>query len=334
MALNIAVIGAGIAGLTCAKQLQDRGFEVMVFDKSRGLGGRVSTRRLHHTRVDHGLPFWEIQGPFSSKLTQGLAAKKLLHTWGDRLYYQHPEGNLSRFPTAQRYITPDGINAIAKVLAARLKVQRQFRAIKLTVDPATQVWQIDSKNDSIQAEAVVLAIPAPQAIDLLTASTLDILPKLHQVSFHPCITVMAGYDRDFPALGWQALKLKGDRDLAWIIRDSSKYSHPSQPAFVFHSTPEFAHHYLDATDLEPAQSKLLHQAAQQIQPEFASPQWVQIHRWRYARTHQPLNQPYLLAQTPLPLICCGDWCLGDSVEAALQSGLTAAQTFSTILLER
>lgn len=332
MALDIAVIGAGVAGLTCAKQLQDRGFDVVVLDKSRGLGGRVATRRLHNTRVDHGLPFWEIQGPFSSKLTQGLAAKKLLQPWGDRLYQMRDDNSLVRLPSAQRYITPDGINAIAKVLAARLKVQRQFRAIKLTVDPAAQIWHIDSENDSIQAQGVVLAIPAPQAIDLLTASALDILPKLHEVSFHPCITVMAGYDRNCPALGWQALQLKGDRDLAWIIRDSSKYHHSPQATFVFHSTPEFAQNYLDATNLKPAQTKLLH-AAQPIQPEFASPQWIQTHRWRYARTHQPLNQPYLLTQTPLPLICCGDWCLGDSVEAALQSGLTAAQTFSTILLD-
>lgn len=333
MALNIAVIGAGLAGLTCAKQLQDRGFDVMVLDKSRGLGGRLATRRLHNTRVDHGLPFWEIQGPFSSKLTQGLAAKKLLQPWGDRLYQMRDDNSLMRLPSAQRYITPDGINAIAKVLAARLKVQRQFRAIKLTVDPAAQIWQIDSENDSIHAQAIVLAIPAPQAVDLLVASALDILPKLHEVSFHPCITVMAGYEGEFPALGWQAVKLKGDRDLAWIIRDSSKYHHPPQPTFILHSTPEFAQYYLDTPNLEAAQTKLLHQAAQRLHPQLASPQWVQIHRWRYARTHQPLQQPYLLTQTPLPLICCGDWCLGDSIESALQSGLTAAQTFSKILLD-
>ncbi|MEC4807149.1 MAG: FAD-dependent oxidoreductase [Jaaginema sp. PMC 1079.18] len=333
MALTIAVIGAGLAGLTCAKQLQDRGFDTILLDKSRGLGGRVATRRLHETRVDHGLPFWEVQGSVSQRLTHTLAAKKLLHPWGDRFYQLHSDGTWEKLAPTQRYITPDGINAIAKVMAARLKVQRQFRVVKLTVDESKSVWQIASESSQIQAQAIVLAIPAPQALDLLLASDLDIFPALHRVRFHPGLAVMAGYDLDFPALGWQAVKLKGDRDLHWIVRDSNKYHQPSQPTFVLHSTPDFAQHYLDTPDLKVAQSKLLHQVSQRLKTDFTKPQWVQIHRWRYARTHQALNEPCLLAQTPLPLVCCGDWCLGSSIESALQSGQAAAQAFSTILLQ-
>ena len=44
---DIAVIGAGIAGLVCAQQLSQAGYSVVVVEKSRGLGGRLATRRLH-----------------------------------------------------------------------------------------------------------------------------------------------------------------------------------------------------------------------------------------------------------------------------------------------
>jgi renalase len=329
--LKIAVIGAGLAGLMCAKHLQERGFEVIVVDKSRGVGGRMATRRLHETRVDFGLPFWEVQGALSAALTREGLANQRLHPWGDRIEQWGRDRRWQTFPLTQRYVSAEGINAIAKDLAANLTVQRQFRALKLSVDSTQHIWRIESETEFIEAPAVVLAIPAPQAAALLTTSALDCPPQLHSVTFHPCITVMAGYDRDFAAVDWQAVKLEGDHDLAWIIRDSSKYPQPPQPTFIFPSTPSFAQNHLDTADLQPIGAQLLTQASQHLHLEFNAPEWMQIHRWRYARTKQALNQPYLLAPTPLPLICCGDWCLGDSIEAALESAIATARAFSTIL---
>ncbi|MBC7822907.1 MAG: FAD-dependent oxidoreductase, partial [Candidatus Parcubacteria bacterium] len=52
---DIAVIGAGVAGLTCAQQLHQAGYRVVVIEKSRGMGGRLATRRLQGTHADHGV---------------------------------------------------------------------------------------------------------------------------------------------------------------------------------------------------------------------------------------------------------------------------------------
>ncbi|HEY9877697.1 MAG TPA: FAD-dependent oxidoreductase, partial [Leptolyngbyaceae cyanobacterium] len=69
-------------------------------------------------------------------------------------------------------------------------------------------------------------------------------------------------------------------------------------------------------------------------PWLDTPNWVQVHRWRYAFPQSPLNQDYLHTPTPLPLICCGDWCGGKLIESALQSGLAAAVQINQQLQQR
>ena len=53
---HVAVIGAGITGLTVATDLAAAGHEVSLFDKSRGPGGRCATRRSTVGAFDHGAP--------------------------------------------------------------------------------------------------------------------------------------------------------------------------------------------------------------------------------------------------------------------------------------
>ena len=54
--MGIAIIGAGITGLTAADQLVKSGRDVQVFDKGRGSGGRIATRRTENGIFDHGAP--------------------------------------------------------------------------------------------------------------------------------------------------------------------------------------------------------------------------------------------------------------------------------------
>ena len=65
---DVAIIGAGLAGLTCAQQLHQVGYQVVIIEKSRGVGGRVATRRLQDTRADHGVRYLEPQGKLLQQL--------------------------------------------------------------------------------------------------------------------------------------------------------------------------------------------------------------------------------------------------------------------------
>ena len=114
--------------------------------------------------------------------------------------------------------------------------------------------------------------------------------------------------------------------MGWIGLDSSKRKNPVQPHFVIHSSADFAKKYFESEDLQSVGQQILENAASILDLKWLkNPQWMQVHRWRYAFPKTPLEQACLPAETSLPLVCCGDWCGGNLIEAAIHSGISAAE---------
>ncbi|MCW6035337.1 FAD-dependent oxidoreductase [Spirulina subsalsa FACHB-351] len=332
---QILVIGAGLAGLSCAKSLQKAGHSVLIVEKSRGVGGRVATKRLYNTCVDQGLPALEPQGECTDQLLADLMSARSLQLWTDITHQWQENYSLLPRSMGKQYSLPDGVNAIAKHLAQDLKILRQQRVEQIHY--AHDNWEItcqmaEGELTQYQGKALVLAVPAPQAIPLVAPLKLpSLLTPLESIEFDPCISLMVGYTPtpQWEALPWQILTLPQSTTLQKIFYDSRKRSHPEQVVFVLHSHPDFARHYIDSDNLETVARTLLRAAQETLDLPFDSPQWQQIHRWRYARPSNNLGSAYLSTAEPLPLICCGDWCLGNSAEAALLSGYGAAQWLNT-----
>lgn len=339
---DIAVIGAGIAGLVCAQQLAKAGYNVVVVEKSRGLGGRIATRRLHGTCADHGLRYLEPKGQLL-QLVQLLCERNLLQVWTDTVY-QSQQQQLKPVNQSLCYVAPAGMSAIAKFLATGLEIRLNQR-VKQLAPTTSKNWRLTLESATpdmempLIAKAVVIAIPAPQALMLLeplAGLPAVFLDHLRSVSFDPCLSVIAGYPAQQHQPTWKAVTFIDDPDLAWIGLDSSKRMVVGHsPVFVLHSSAEFAHCYLEAQDLQPAGQQLLTRAAQTcLLPWLDTPQWMQVHRWRYAFPSHPWHEAYLSTEAPLPLVCCGDWCGGNQVEAAMLSGLAAAKQLNSQLEQR
>jgi renalase len=304
--LDVLIIGAGIAGLTAARSLTTQGQQVALVEKSRGLGGRLATRRLPGTHADHGVCYLKPKGEVFQRLIEEAIAAGVLIDW-----------------QTNTYASPLGITAFAKWLAQDLTIHTGERAIAITHDTH---WTITTDSSLVlRAKKLLLAIPAPQAIDLLKTWAdvpAEVLTQLQSVTFNPCITAIATYSAQDP-IPWQGLPISNDPHLTWIGLESSKQIAPPHPVLVFHSTAAFATQQFEADDLTPVGQMLLSSAAQVTNlPWLTQPQILQIHRWRYAFPKAPLKTPYLQAGSNLYL--CGDWCLGDRVESAHQSGLAVA----------
>lgn len=344
---DVVVIGAGMAGLVCAQQLVQAGYNVVVVEKSRGLGGRVATRRLHGTSADHGTSDLKPQAGLLGHFIQLLRDRQILQVWTDTVHQLEPTTNhLKADNSAVRYVAPDGITAIAKFLAAGLEIWRSHRVQALVPEISDRRWCLTLEATATQsieltAKAVVLAIPAPQALTLLEPLVDNVLPvvwlkHLRSVKFDPCLSVIAGYPaQSHPAPDWQAVTLIDDPDVRWIGLDSSKRpTTPQSLVFVLHSSAELAQQYLTTSNLNPAGHQMLAQTAKRLLPWLHSPAWLQIHRWRYAFARCTLPARYLSLETPLPLVCSGDWCGGSQLAGAMLSGIAAAEKINLQLQQR
>ncbi len=348
---DIAVVGAGLTGILCAQLLKTAGFSVVVVEKSRGLGGRVATRRLPESCADHGARFLQDQGDYSRQFIQALSDRQIIYPWINQIYQLQPDGSLQSSPLSQPgYAAPTGLTAIAKTLATGLDVWRSRRVIAMTAN-SSQGWTLtldampDSDQITLAAKAVILAIPAPQAVTLLepliaTGLSTDWLAQLQQVTFDPCITAIATYPAQYQAdlakIPWSAVTSPNHPLLDWVSLETRKRSlgevaSPEHPIVVIQSNAAFAHEHLDAKDLNPVGQILLDAAAKILLPWLDQPEVLQVHRWRYAFVNQALEQPCLSTKNPQPLVCGGDWCGYQQIESALKSGEAIANQMCQLL---
>jgi len=337
---EVAIVGAGLAGLIAAQRLHQSGYQVIVLEKSRGLGGRVATRRLPETSADHGLPYLSSLGPLSHQWLSRLHDRGDLHCWLTALHQWDASGSLtarSLPPDQQGYIAVEGMSTIAHSLAEGLTIWRNRQVVAMAWE--NSVWRITLASGrypsdlplSLIAKALLLAIPAPQAYDLISPLIAEgLVPEdlavLAQVTYQPCLTTIVGYPNLAAemSLPWRTVAFSDHADLALTLWDSSKRSQTSATLLVLHSTPTFAAAHLEAADLQLPGRLLIQAAAQTLGSWINDPAWVQVHRWRYARPDQTLAVPYLASTAPGLLVCGGDWCGGQGVESALASGFAAA----------
>lgn len=354
--VDVAVVGAGLAGLMCAGQLHRAGYNTIVLEKSRGVGGRLATRRIAGTRADLGAPYLQEEGRLSALLLRVLGERRVLQPWAETVWQWNPNGDPQPEPPQPRYIAPSGMNTVGKFLAADLEIwcDRRVCEVALTQE---KTWHLhlDAPRGSedlpleLTAKAIVFAIPAPQALPLLeTLGSSELTAKVRSVAYDPGFAVIAGYSPEKGKIlaepsriaspegycPWHAIRFLQHDALSWLGWDGSKRSPSSRPIFVLHSSAEFARTHLESTDLEAVGQQLLDRAASLFLPEFATPEFLQVHRWRYAFPRQSYPQDCLTVQLPLPLVCCGDWCGNNRIETALRSGLAAASAINSQLHNR
>lgn len=340
---TVAVVGAGIAGLTCGQKLQTAKHQVIWLEKSRGAGGRMATRRLGNgSWADHGLPYWPASEPKLQELTQALTQRDILQTWSAQGFLW--QGKLLPTP-GMAYCTEVGVNAIAKYLAQAANIQRQQRVTALA--KTSTGWQLSTRAPEktmrqINADAVVLAIPAPQVHPLLAPLDRHSADRLSDVKYAPCLSLMATYG-DLPEVpllnhqqGWHITA--GHPSIAWLSLDSSKpKARADISTVVAHSQADFAARYLaqldslndneaERTQLQQTTINQLLKAAADIVPGLNQPQQYRLQRWRYSVVTTPYSESLL--QTPWPtLVGCGDWCDTGEISGlatAYMSGIAAA----------
>ncbi len=342
---DVVVIGAGLAGLICAKELTQAGLNLRVVEKSAGVGGRLATRRLQGTWADHGAQYVSVHGEEFGRFITSLQQKGIVKEWTRSIPQLTPDGvqDANSGWIYPRYTCPLGMTAIAKQLLDDLTNSKDFSPeISLStriisVSHEAQTWKLTTDSGAeILASAIVSTIPAPQFLALfqnVLSDTSPLLKAVKSVKFNPNITIMAGYpNTQIVPTEWKAFRCVDDFILSWISHDSSK--HPdriTQPVFVFQSTAQFARQSLNEADLEKVGKPMLQKAGEYLGAWLSKPDWWQLQRWRYALVEEPLGIDCLTTTMPLPLVCAGDWCAGKNLEGAYTSGLAASAAIQELI---
>lgn len=304
---STVIIGAGIAGLSAARALGDQGLDCIIYDKGRGIGGRVATRRVtladgSAVQFDHGAQFATAKGAGFSAAMAGL---------GGALAHWNPEGR------TQMIGTPS-MSSLARALGPQAVQNAQVTALHQASDG---LWHIGFAGGShILARRLVLTIPAPQLAALLGEGHVLVRAAAH-VALQPCLTLMLAAPRDRPAPF--IAQRSSEADLAWIAQDSSKQGRPATyTTWVAQAGPEFSQRHLDKSAQEIA-ALMVPMLCSRLGMAAGDAVYSAAHRWRYAKVQTPLGAPFLRSQDST-LYLGGDWCLGPRIEAAWDSGAAIA----------
>lgn len=329
---DVLIIGAGIAGLTAAGALREAGAQVRVLEKSRGLGGRSATRRLHGVRVDHGAQFFTVRDERFRRRVDAWLASGDVEVWTHGVpSWSRAHGWRAPDPGGHpRYVCPEGMSALGRLLGAGVEVERSARATSVRSENGGWAATLDDAT-SRSARSLILTPPVPQSLDLLHDRPLSATERseLDAVRYAPSFAVMAGYEhvRAPDAVG---VRLEDHPDLRWIAVDSSKRAHDTRagdtPAttyptvLVLHSTPAFARRRFD--DVRDVVAADLLDAARAVFPWASTPDWHDVQRWRYAMVETPV--PERARDLGDGLVLAGDAFGAARVEGAFLSGLAAA----------
>ncbi len=306
--MRVAIVGAGLAGLSCAQRLKQAGCEVRLFDKGRAAGGRMSVRRMTMAEgdatFDHGAQYMTARDP---------AFQREVQAW-------HAEGLAAPWPAAgpEAWVGTPGMNAPVKRLAAGQDVT--WRATVGALAREDGRWRLHGEGvDETDYDAVLLAIPAEQAGPLLRPWDAAMAACAAATPAQPCWTVMAAFAERLPVA---ADVLREQGAIGWAARNSAKPGRSGPESWVIQAGPPWsAEHLEDAADAVAA--ALLAAFADRIGGALPEPLAVAAHRWRYARSGRA--GPGMMWNGSLRLGMCGDWLLGPRVECAWLSGVALAQ---------
>lgn len=340
---DVIVIGAGIAGLCAATELQRAGFSVVVVDKARGVGGRMATRRVADAICDHGAQFFTVRG----RAFGGIVAAA--HAAGDAVVWCD---GFSRADTVAGAVEPAadghprwrgarGMTDLPKRLAAGLGADAVRTATKAVAigrqsgGVAVEVELPGGDRAVLGAAAAVVTAPVPQAIDLFHAGGLDAvadraaLETLATVSYDPCFALLAVLRAASLVPPPGAIQFASG-PVRWIADNQAK-GITSRPALTIHASGEWSRERFDdaADDVADA---LLASAGAWIDgdPRDGVVEWS-LQRWKFATPTTILPTPLVAVSSDPPVVCCGDAFAGPRVEGAASSGMAAARWLARVM---
>lgn len=326
---KVAIVGAGLTGLSIARQLSGQNIDITLFDKSRGVSGRMATRRValqrHTLRFDHGIP-----GLTSDQAAAVAALAEPTDPPLDNLLsnVNHTPPDMAAAKQPLRTVA-EGVNQIGKWLAGGLAVQLQSTVTSADQQAEGASWQLSLAENAPYADAfdlLVLTTPPHQAANIVSTNRSPLVAELTALRPLGCWTAMCVTSRQLK--GPTLIQCSGEVVERIICEHKKGRDCGNLGVYTVQAHRSWSQQQID---IEPEQvgADMLRDLTTEGY-DLGHIVHQQMHRWLYAGVQEPLGRPCLV-DTSRKLICAGDWCLGNDIDSALSSAAAAVAEIRRML---
>lgn len=320
---SVAIIGAGMAGITCASKLIMEIPEVVVFEQYAQAGGRMASVQFGRYQCDIGAQYFTAGDEEFTDHLQAWEEDWLIDRWQGWLVELQDGQAMTRDDEVVRYIGRPGMDAMVQHIANMCDVRYNtgIQQLVRTKGPHKQ-WQLLDERGELHGpfDAVVCAAPAPITKRLLAASP-RIGREISKVNMQPSWIVMLGFEQPLN-MGFDAANLIGS-DITWMANNASKPGREGQEVWLLQVGNEWSSENLD---MSPEQViRIMTRAFNKATGNsIHKPSFAQAYLWQHSLAVNPLGVGHLFHEK-LMLGACGDWCQYARVEGAFKSGASMAE---------
>ena len=321
--VKIAIIGSGLAGISTALLLKDQA-DITLFEKARGVSGRMSTRMAGPYLFDHGAQYFTVRTDAFRSFVHPLLEAGVIARWNANFVELDRNKIIESKDWAKedpRYVGVPKMNSINKYLARNLKIKVNTKITKLDKSAS---WSLldDKGNKYSEFDWVIAAIPPLQVVELLPDS-FKYYKDIKNIEMHPSFSLMLGFEKEVN-ITFDAAKIINS-DISWISIDSRKPFRNNYFALIAQSSAEYAAQNIRG-DKTHVMEYLIQETSDVLSQDLKSAVHKNIHGWLYANAiDEGKNVEFFDIDEKLAV--CGDWCCGGRVEGAFLSAYNLAKVF-------
>lgn len=317
---RIAVIGAGLAGLTCASSLG--GFaDVKVFDKSVFVGGRVSRFQFAEYRFNHGEQYFTVSNPLFLNIVEAWKASGIVRLWDGWIVELNKGQVVNQKDSTQRYIGYPHMQAIPDSLAHNCDVKISTRISEVEKQEDGQWRLFDDRGGYQGLYDIVIVATAAHQVSALTQQVPAIAALAEKIDMTVCWSAMFAFERPLGLPFDAAFVL--DSPLSWISRfQGIEDTRSDQECWVINASPEWSMQYA-ASFRGRVMHALLDAFFEACDIAAVKPVSSNVHCWKHATPINTLEQDCLF-DDEAAIGACGDWCTSPRIEGAVLSGFSMA----------
>ena len=318
---NIAIIGAGMTSLAVSSFLRKK-FNITIFEKSRGVGGRMSTRRAQPYLFNHGAQYFKINTEKFRAFLRPLFNKNIIKPWNAN-YVVIKNKTIVKSEqwenSTAHYVGYPKMNSVIRHLADDFSINLSCKIER--IEKISNEWFIyDAKNSSYGPyDWIIFTIPPKQVTEILKSfKYLNIIKKIKMRS---CFSLMLGYE-NMKSIKFDVASFV-DEDISWFVIKRFKLNDYFYSNILINSTYNYAERN-ELKSREKIGNYLINTASTITNVDLKNYKYNALHFWRYAMSEKK-NKFGSFIDNNYRVIVCGDWCMKGNVEGAFLSGQDAAE---------